>query len=48
MIKSITREIKNNKSRRDVFELITNNNIYKIIKPTIIDGGMKYALASWF
>ena len=46
MVKSITREIKNNKSRRDVFELITNNNIYKIIKPTIIDGGMKYALAT--
>lgn len=46
MVKSITREIKNNKSKRDVFEIITNNNIYKIIKPTIIDGGLKYALAT--
>jgi DNA-directed RNA polymerase II subunit RPB2 len=46
MVKSITREIKNNKSRRDIFDLINNNNIYKIIKPTIIDGGLKYALAT--
>jgi DNA-directed RNA polymerase beta subunit len=46
MVKSITREIKNNKSKRDVFDIITNNNIYKIIKPTIIDGGLKYALAT--
>jgi DNA-directed RNA polymerase II subunit RPB2 len=46
MVKSITREVKNNKSRRDVFDLINNNNIYKIIKPTIIDGGLKYALAT--
>ena len=46
MVKGITREIKNNKSRRDIFDLITSNNIYKIIKPTIIDGGLKYALAT--
>ena len=46
MVKSITREIKTNKSRRDVFDIINNNNIYKIIKPTIIDGGLKYALAT--
>jgi len=46
IVKSITREIKNNKSRRDIFDLINNNNIYKIIKPTIIDGGLKYALAT--
>ena len=46
MVKSVSREIKNNKSRRDVFDLITSNNIYKIIKPTIIDGGLKYALAT--
>ena len=46
MVKSLTREIKNNKSRRDIFDLITSNNIYKIIKPTIIDGGLKYALAT--
>ena len=46
MVKCITREIKNNKSRRDIFDLINSNNIYKIIKPTIIDGGLKYALAT--
>ena len=46
MVKSITREIKNNKSRRDIFDLINANNIYKIIKPTILDGGLKYALAT--
>ncbi len=46
MVKSITREIKNNKSRRDIFDLINSNNIYKIIKPTILDGGLKYALAT--
>jgi len=46
MVKSFTREIKNNKSRRDIFELINSNNIYKIIKPTILDGGLKYALAT--
>ena len=46
MVKSITREVKNNKARKDLFEIITNNNIYKIIKPTIIDGGLKYALAT--
>jgi DNA-directed RNA polymerase II subunit RPB2 len=46
IVKSVTREIKNNKSRRDIFDLINNNNIYKIIKPTIIDGGLKYALAT--
>ena len=46
MVKSLTREIKNNKSKRDIFDFITSNNIYKIIKPTIIDGGLKYALAT--
>ena len=30
MVKSLTREIKNNKSKRDIFDLITSNNIYKI------------------
>ena len=46
MVKNLTKEIKNNKSEKGVFDIITNNNIYKIIKPTIIDGGMKYALAT--
>jgi len=46
MVKNLTKEIKNNKSEKGVFDIITTNNIYKIIKPTIIDGGMKYALAT--
>jgi len=46
MIKSITKEVHGNKSNKDIFELININNIYKIVKPTIIDGGLKYALAT--
>lgn len=47
MKKSISKEINvNKKSRKDVFEVININNIYKIIKPTIIEGGLKYALAT--
>ena len=46
IVKSLTKEIKNNKSDKDIFEIINSNNIYKIVKPTIIDGGMKYALAT--
>ena len=46
MVKSITREIKHNKSRREIFGLINSNNIYKFIKPTILEGGLKYALAT--
>ena len=46
MVKSITKEIKNNKSRREILSIINSNNIYKFIKPTILEGGLKYALAT--
>jgi DNA-directed RNA polymerase II subunit RPB2 len=46
MKKSISKELKSNKSGKDVFDVININNIYKIIKPTIIEGGLKYALAT--
>ena len=44
--KSISKELKSNKSGKDVFDIININNIYKIIKSTIIEGGLKYALAT--
>ena len=44
--KSICKELKSNKSGKDVFEIININNIYKIIKSTIIEGGLKFALAT--
>ena len=46
MKKSISREFTNNKSGKDVFDIININNIYKIIKPTFIEGGLKYALST--
>ena len=46
LIKGITKEVNGNKSNKDFFELININNIYKVVKPTIIDGGLKYALAT--
>ena len=46
MVKSIAKEVNGNKSGKDLLEIITINNIYKIVKPTIIDGGLKYALAT--
>ena len=46
MVKSIAKEVNGNKSGKDLLEIITTNNIYKIVKPTIIDGGLKYALAT--
>jgi len=44
--KSISKELKSNKSGKDVFEIINSNNIYKIVKPTIIEGGLKFSLAT--
>ena len=44
--KTILKELKQNKSGKDVFEIININNIYKIVKPTLIEGGLKYALAT--
>jgi DNA-directed RNA polymerase II subunit RPB2 len=46
IVKSLSKEINNNKSNKDVFDIINANNIYKSIKPTIIEGGLKYALAT--
>lgn len=46
IVKSLTKEINNNKSNKDIFDIINVNNIYKSIKPTIIEGGLKYALAT--
>ena len=44
--RSVGKELNHNKSGKDVFELITINNIYKIIKSTSIEGGIKYSLAT--
>jgi DNA-directed RNA polymerase II subunit RPB2 len=44
--KTILKELKQNKSGKDVFDIININNIYKIVKPTLIEGGLKYALAT--
>ena len=44
--KSISKELKSNKSGKDVFDIINSNNIYKIVKPTIIEGGLKFSLAT--
>jgi DNA-directed RNA polymerase II subunit RPB2 len=44
--RSIGKELNHNKSGKDIFELITINNIYKIIKSTSIEGGIKYSLAT--
>ena len=44
--KSILKELKSNKSGKDTFDIITPDNIYKMIKSTIIEGGLKYALAT--
>ena len=46
MKNSILKEFKNNKSNKEISELINVNNIYKLIKPTTIEGGLKYALAT--
>jgi DNA-directed RNA polymerase II subunit RPB2 len=44
--KSILKELKSNKSGKDPFEIITSENIYKMIKSSILEGGLKYALAT--
>ena len=45
MTKSITKELNHNKSGKDIFDIITINNITKIVKPTSIEGGIKYAFS---
>ena len=44
--RSIERELATNKSDKDIFEMVTINNIYKFVKPTSIEGGLKYSLAT--
>lgn len=44
--RSVGKELNHNKSGKDFFELVTINNIYKIIKSTSIEGGIKYSLAT--
>tara|TARA_Y100000816_G_scaffold190961_1_gene139149 strand:- start:1115 stop:5230 length:4116 start_codon:yes stop_codon:yes gene_type:complete len=46
MTKSIIKELNHNKSNKEIFEIITSNNIYKIVKSTSIEGGLKYSLAT--
>ena len=46
MKKCISKELKSNKSGKDALNLININNIYKIVKPTLIEGGLKYAFAT--
>jgi DNA-directed RNA polymerase II subunit RPB2 len=46
MKKSILKELKNNKSGKDITEIIRENNIYKLVKQTCLEGGLKYALAT--
>jgi DNA-directed RNA polymerase II subunit RPB2 len=46
MKKSMLKELKSNKSGKDSLEIIKRENICKMIKSTIIDGGLKYSLAT--
>jgi len=46
IVKNLSKEIKNSKGNKDIFKIITNDNMYKIVKPNIIEGGLKYALAT--
>ncbi len=49
MKKAIVKELKNNKnwkSENDITEIININNISKLVKPNIIEGGLKYSLAT--
>lgn len=42
----ILREFKTHKMKNDVFNIINKNNIYKIIKSTTIDNGLRYSLST--
>jgi DNA-directed RNA polymerase beta subunit len=42
----ILREFKTHKMKNDVFNVINKNNIYKIIKSTTIDNGLRYSLST--
>lgn len=42
----IMREFRTHKMKNDVFNIINKNNIYKIIKSTTIDNGLRYSLST--
>lgn len=42
----ILREFKTHKMKNDVYNVINKNNIYKIIKSTTIDNGLRYSLST--
>ncbi len=42
----ILRELRTQKMKNDVFNVINKNNIYKIIKSTTIDNGLRYSLST--
>ncbi len=45
--KNIIKELNRNKKiKKDVFDIINVNNIYKIIKSTVITSGLKYSMAT--
>jgi DNA-directed RNA polymerase II subunit RPB2 len=44
--KNILKNIDNKKSNVDIFDIINSDNIYKIIKATSIESGIKYSLAT--
>lgn len=46
MQRSIEKELQHNKSDKDIFDLVNINNIYKFVKPTSVEGGLKYSLAT--
>ena len=46
MQRSIEKEMQTNKSDKDIFDLVNINNIYKFVKPTSVEGGLKYSLAT--
>lgn len=46
MQRSIETELSHNKSDKDIFDLVTFDNIYKFVKPTNVEGGLKYSLAT--
>lgn len=46
MQRSIEKELQHNKSDKDIFDMVNIHNIYKFIKPSSVEGGLKYSLAT--
>jgi DNA-directed RNA polymerase II subunit RPB2 len=44
--KNILKNIGSKKTHADIFDIINSDNIYKIIKATSIESGIKYSLAT--